>query len=195
MYLDVFNQIYLIPLEEIYLYYFIPMSKTISISVYDLEELRKENKSLKEKVSELEDISKDYDVLSHDFITATGEIEFWKEEVERFKQNAMADMKEITDLEIENKKLKSDLSECECSFWFEADECWYWKREYKRLKQRIKDHCNGYWNLFPEDEMKRQRKKADKKRKKEEIRVARDEHSYDEIFGDDELIYEEWLYD
>lgn len=24
---------------------------------------------------------------------------------------------------------------------------------------------------------------------------SRDEHSYDEIFGDDELIYEEWLYD
>ena len=92
-------------------------------------------------------------------------------------------------------KLKSDLSECECSMHFENDEVWFWKREYKRLKQRIKEHCKGYWNLFPEDEMKRQWKKADKKRKKEEIRVSRDEHSYDEIFGDDELIYEEWLYD
>lgn len=68
-------------------------------------------------------------------------------------------------LEEENKKLKSDLSECECSFWFENDEVWFWKREYKRLKKRIKDHCNWYWNLFPEDEMKRQWKKADKKRK------------------------------
>lgn len=68
-------------------------------------------------------------------------------------------------LEEENKKLKSDLSECECSFWFENDEVWYRKREYKRLKKWIKDHCNGYWNLFPEDEMKRQWKKADKKRK------------------------------
>ena len=87
----------------------------------------------------------------------------------------------------ENDKLKSDLWEAECSFWFEADESWYWKREYKRLKQRIKEHCKGYWNLFPEDEMKRQWKKAEKKRKKEEIRVSRDEHSYDEIFGDDEL--------
>lgn len=79
----------------------------------------------------------------------------------------------------ENEKLKSDLWECECSFWFEADECWYWKREYKRLKQWIKEHCKWYWNLFPEDEMKSQWKKADKKRKKEEIRVARDEHSMD----------------
>ena len=65
----------------------------------------------------------------------------------------------------ENENLKSDLSECECSFWFESDEVWYRKREYKRLKKWIKDHCNGYWNLFPEDEMKRQWKKADKKRK------------------------------
>ena len=68
-------------------------------------------------------------------------------------------------LEEENKKLKSDLEECECSFWFENDEVWYRKREYKRLKKWIKDHCKWYWNLFPEDEMKRQWKKADKKRK------------------------------
>jgi hypothetical protein len=62
-------------------------------------------------------------------------------------------------------ELKSDLWECECSFWFENDEVWFWKWEYKRLKKWIKDHCKGYWNLFPEDEMKRQWKKADKKRK------------------------------
>lgn len=89
------------------------MSKTIEISVYDLQELRNENKRLEE----------------------------------------------------ENKKLKSDLWECECSFLFENDEVWFWKWEYKRLKKWIKDHCKWYWNLFPEDEMKRERKKADKKRK------------------------------
>ena len=88
------------------------------------------------------------------------------------------------ELEEENRKLKSDLSECECSMHYENDEVWFRKREYKRLKKWIKDHCKWYWNLFPEDEMKRQRKKADKKRKKEEIRVARDEHSYNEIWGD-----------
>ena len=69
----------------------------------------------------------------------------------------------------ENKKLRADLAECECSFWFESDEVWFWKREYKRLKKWIKDHCKWYWNLFPEDEMKRQRKKADKKRKKSDL--------------------------
>ena len=79
------------------------------------------------------------------------------------------------------ERLHKELNECECGFWFENDEVWFWKKEYKRLKKWIKDHCKWYWNLFPEDEMKRQRKKADKKRKKTK--------------EDDELIYEEWLYD
>jgi len=77
----------------------------------------------------------------------------------------MACVERIKQLEEENKKLKSDLSECECSMHFENDEVWYRKREYKRLKKWIKDHCKWYWNLFPEDEMKRQWKKANKKRK------------------------------
>ena len=64
-----------------------------------------------------------------------------------------------------NEKYREDLDECQCSFWFESDEVWFWKWEYKRLKKWIKDHCKWYWNLFPEDEMKRQWKKADKKRK------------------------------
>jgi hypothetical protein len=105
-----------------------------------------------------------------------------KDEIENHKQNIMQDELEIIPkLEEENKKLKSDLEECQCSFWFENDEVWFWKREYKRLKKWIKDHCKWYWNLFPEDEMKRQWKKADKKRKKTK--------------EDNELIYEEWLYD
>ena len=31
-------------------------------------------------------------------------------------------------------KLKSDLSECECSMHFENDEVWFWKRECKKHK-------------------------------------------------------------
>ena len=112
----------------------------------------------------------------------TGDYEL--DEINMLEQECADLEEENKRLEEENEKLKSDLSECECSLWFENDEVLFWKREYKRLKQRIKDHCKGYWNLFPEDEMKRQRKKADKKRKKEEIRVARDEHSYDEIWGE-----------
>jgi len=108
-----------------------------------------------------------------------------EEENKKLKKYYDRDKEELMEscysLARENDKLKSDLSECECSFWFESDEVWYRKREYKRLKKWIKDHCNGYWNLFPEDEMKRQWKKADKKRKKAK--------------EDDELIYEEWLYD
>ena len=92
-----------------------------------------------------------------------------REENEKLKKYYDRDKEELMEscysLAKENEKLKSDLDECECSFWFESDEVWFWKREYKRLKKWIKDHCKWYWNLFPEDEMKRQWKKADKKRK------------------------------
>ena len=113
------------------------------------------------------------------------EIEELKKENKKLKKYYDRDKEELMEscysLAKENDKLKSDLSECECSFWFENDEVWFWKLEYKRLKKWIKDHCKWYWNLFPEDEMERQWKKADKKRKKTK--------------EDDELIYEEWLYD
>ena len=92
-----------------------------------------------------------------------------REENKKLKKYYDRDKEELMEscysLAKENEKLKSDLDECECSFWFESDEVWFWKREYKRLKKWIKDHCKWYWNLFPEDEMKRQWKKADKKRK------------------------------
>lgn len=93
------------------------------------------------------------------------EIERLEEENKALRENVNHRAWRCADLSEENEKMKSDLSECECSLWFENDEVWYRKREYKRLKKWIKDHCNGYWNLFPEDEMKRQRKEADKKRK------------------------------
>ena len=92
-----------------------------------------------------------------------------EEENKKLKKYYDRDKEELMEscysLAKENEKLKSDLEECECSFWFESDEVWFWKLEYKRLKKWIKDHCKWYWNLFPEDEMKRQWKKADKKRK------------------------------
>ena len=90
-------------------------------------------------------------------------IEELEEENKTLRENIAWYEKEEDRLREENRKLKSDLSECECSMHFEDDEVWYRKREYKRLKKWIKDHCKWYWNLFPEDEMKRQWKKADKK--------------------------------
>lgn len=42
-------------------------------------------------------------------------------------------------LEEENRNLKSDLSECECSMHFENDEVWYRKRECKKLNDRINE--------------------------------------------------------
>lgn len=53
---------------------------------YQIEQLEEENKTLKE-INESQN-----------------------EEIQRFKDNAMADMTEITRLEVENKKLKEELS-------------------------------------------------------------------------------------
>ena len=47
------------------------------------------------------------------------------------------DIKERDELREENKKLKSDLSECECSMHFENDEVGYRKRECKKLKEEL----------------------------------------------------------
>ena len=106
------------------------MSKTINISVYDLEELRKENKNLK-------------DDLLH----------YIQREEEYRKQI---------------DKLKSDLSECECSMHFENDEVWYWKRECKKLKAELDKYKKQYEHSMWDDEEW----------------WSRDEHSYDEIFGE-----------
>ena len=48
------------------------------------------------------------------------------------------------ELEEENKKLKSDLSECECSMHFENDEVWYRKRECKKLKAELSKYKKQY---------------------------------------------------
>ena len=128
-----------------------------------IPKLEKENKNLNDKI----------DLLEEEIIILKEKKENLKSDLEQlreaYKEYYDRDKEELMEscysLAKENDKLKSDLEECECSFWFESDEVWFWKREYKRLKKWIKDHCKWYWNLFPEDEMKRQRKKADKKRK------------------------------
>lgn len=63
----------------------------------------------------------------------------WKDyvTVRDFSTTTNALSKEILELEEENKKLKSDLSECECSMHYENDEVWFWKRECKKLKEEL----------------------------------------------------------
>ena len=139
----------------------------LKVTIQDLEE---ENKKLKERVEELEgERSRDGLLWQATMEEAYNRITELEKENKKLKKYYDRDKEELMEscysLAKENDKLKSDLEECECSFWFENDEVWFWKLEYKRLKKWIKDHCNGYWNLFPEDEMKRQWKKADKKRK------------------------------
>lgn len=127
------------------------------------DDLEEENKNLKEKVETLELWLDNKEKLNEEYRV---KLDKYKKYYDRDKEELM---ESCYSLAKENDKLKSDLEECECSFWFENDEVWYRKREYKRLKKWIKDHCKWYWNLFPEDEMKRQRKKADKKRKKSDL--------------------------
>ena len=105
-----------------------------------IEELEEENKTLKEKISELEDVSEDYDLLSKDFIalweenkklnikvaSLEWEIKWLNSVIDKLKEE-----NQTLELWLDNKEklnekyrkeiegLKSDLSECECSFWFE----------------------------------------------------------------------------
>ena len=130
------------------------------VTVERLEQLEKENKKLKEENKKLKE--ERVDLISFNENYSPDVIVKYVDRYETLYNEVHIECAKLRD---ENKKLKSDLSECECSLWFENDEVWYRKREYKRLKKWIKDHCKWYWNLFPEDEMKRQRKKADKKRK------------------------------
>jgi len=46
-------------------------------------------------------------------------------------KNLRAENKKLKE---ENEKLKSDLGNIQCEFWFECDECEYWKREIKKLR-------------------------------------------------------------
>ena len=140
----------------------ITYKEALKISMERYEELEEENKKLlklsEHKTEVIMNLWKRKDELEEENKKLKKERDLYKARNEELNENCFW-------LSKENENLKSDLSECECSFWFESDEVWYRKREYKRLKKWIKDHCNGYWNLFPEDEMKRQWKKADKKRK------------------------------
>lgn len=79
-----------------------------------------------------------------------------REEMKYIRKLNTYDYNELQDLVItleeENKKLKSDLSECECSMHFENDEVWYRKRECKKLKAELskykKLHKYSNWELL-----------------------------------------------
>jgi len=59
-------------------------------------------------------------------------------------------VKENRKLKEENERLKSDLGNIQCEFWFECDECEYWKREIKKHKPcLIKDEY--VFNLWDYD--------------------------------------------
>ena len=77
--------------------------------------------------------------------------EIWKRKVEVHKMEWLYPYVRLEDfmfvvkqLEEENKKLKSDLEECECSMHFENDEVWYRKRECKKLKAELSKYKKQY---------------------------------------------------
>ena len=161
-----------------------------------IKQLEEENKKLNIKVASLEWEIKWLNYTIEKLKEENQTLELWldnkekvnkslREENKKLKKYYDRDKEELMEscysLAKENDKLKSDLEECECSFWFESDEVWFWKREYKRLKKWIKDHCKWYWNLFPEDEMKRQWKKADKKRKNKSEWMLMEEDTLQEL--------------
>ena len=98
-------------------------------------------------------------VRLEDFMFVVKQLE---EDNKRLREWVDAGQKLVEDLISKNKKLESDLEECECSMHYENDEVWFWKRECKKLKKELSKYKKQY------------------------------EHS---MWEDDELIYEEWLYD
>ena len=157
------------------------MSKTIEISVYDLQELRnenkmlheeqwrlhrlwskdtkhiaeleKENKKLKEKISELEDVSEDYDLLSKDFIALWEENKKLKKERDLYKARNEELNENCFWLAKENENLKSDLA-------FERTMLDNVKAEYKslqnvnkKLNEKIErwEKCFKKWWFNPQD--------------------------------------------
>ena len=117
-YLYNYRLLYYLPMER--------MSKTIEISVYYLQELRNENKNLKEKISELEDVSEDYDLLSKDFITLG-------EENKNLNIKVASLEWEIKWLNYTIDKLHKEIEEQEAEWGWLFDEIDYRKREAKRL--------------------------------------------------------------
>ena len=143
------------------------------------EKLKKENKKLKEE--------RDNFMLKYAKAVEEKVVETNKLCTERNK------------LEEENKKLKSDLSECECSMHFENDEVWYRKRECKKLKEE--NQTLELWLDNKEKLNEEYRKQIDKyQRQYQHSMWFMEEDTLQELrdigeLKDDELIYEEWLYD
>jgi len=74
-------------------------------------ELEEENKKLKERVSELEDVSKDYDLLSKDFIALWEENKKLQRELELVRKNTRANVETLDNMYWENVDLRKELEE------------------------------------------------------------------------------------
>ena len=99
--------------------------KQIQNDIKERDELREENKNLKDDLLH-------YIRREEEYREKIQTLELWLDNKEKLNEEYRREI----------DKLKSDLSECECSFWFEADESWFWKRECKELRKWIKEHVD-----------------------------------------------------
>lgn len=111
-----------------------------------IKELEEENKKLKDDIKKWEDkrmrkLAEIYNMPTKYLSTAITKNEWYSSWYDTVKRKMLHDLwfdrLDVQDLLKENKKLKSDLSECECSMHFENDEVWYRKRECKKLKEEL----------------------------------------------------------
>lgn len=100
-----------------------------------IEQLKEENKTLKEFKTKREESMFYFKAQMERAEPKTaGEAEDLQRAKEIFEKLYR---KELSCLEEENRRLKSDLANIQCEFWFECDECEYWKRELKKLKPNL----------------------------------------------------------
>ena len=113
----------------------------------DLEEenkrLEEENKKLKDDIKKWEDrrmrkLAEIYNMPTKYLTTAITKNEWYSSWYDTVKRKMLHelwfDRLDVQDLLKENKNLKSDLANIQCEFWFECDECEFWKREIKKHK-------------------------------------------------------------
>lgn len=82
--------------------------KEFDLACEKIVRLEEKNKKLKERVSELEDVSEDYDLLSKDFITLGEENENLKKERDLYKARNEELNENCFWLSKENKKLREE---------------------------------------------------------------------------------------
>lgn len=178
-----------LPVKEIKWEFYVKVSDFTRCMDSMRNELEEENKNLNKQIEQFKKWVKAWTKI----------IERLEEENKKLNIKVASLEWEIKWLNSTIEKLHKELEECECSFWFENDEVWYRKRECKKLKEKVE--TLELWLDNKEKLNEGYRKQIDKyKRQYEHSMWFMEEDTLQELkdiweLEDDELIYEEWLYD